>query len=130
LPTSARRLTQQRRAIWDVLSADPGRHLSADDVVARVSGINPSTVYRTLDRLAEDGLVLRTDLGAGRSYYEPAREHAHHHVVCERCGSVAHLHEDALGDLAARIEAESGYVLGAREVSFFGLCPACRATTR
>ncbi len=126
MPTSSRRLTRQRRAIWDVLSSDSGRHLSAEDVAALVPGINSSTVYRTLDRLAEDGLVLRTDLGAGRAYYEPAREHAHHHVVCERCGSVAHLHEEALGDLAARIEAESGYALGTREISFFGLCSGCR----
>ena len=131
MPTSARRLTRQRRAIWDVLSDDPGRHLSAEEVVAlvreRLPGVNTSTVYRTLDRLADDGLVLRTDLGAGRAYYEPARGHAHHHVVCERCGAVEHLHAEALGDLAARIDEESGYALGAREISFFGLCPDCRS---
>ena len=130
MPTSGRRLTRQRRAIWGVLADDPGRHLSAEDVVALVRrglpGVNTSTVYRTLDRLADDGLVLRTDLGAGRSYYEPAREHPHHHVVCERCGAVSHLHAGALGDLAARIDDETGFALGGREISFFGLCPDCR----
>jgi Fur family ferric uptake transcriptional regulator len=127
LPTSARRLTRQRRAIWEALT-DADRHISAEDVAALVPGVNTSTVYRTLDRLADDGLVLRTDLGAGRAYYEPAGEHAHHRVVCERCGSVAHLHAEALGDLAARIEADTGYALGVREISFFGLCANCRAS--
>jgi Fur family transcriptional regulator, ferric uptake regulator len=130
LPTSARRQTRQRGAIWDVLSDVPGRHLSAEEIVdlvrERLPGVNTSTVYRTLDRLAEDGIVLRTDLGSGRAYYEPAREYAHHHVVCERCGAVAHLHGEALGSLASRIEAETGYALGAREISFFGVCPGCR----
>lgn len=126
-----RRHTRQRQAIWDTLLADPAAHLSADDIVERVRaglpGVNASTVYRTLDLLVDEGLLLRTDLGAERAYFEPAREHPHHHLVCERCAAVSHIHGDALGDLADRIERSSGYALGAREISFFGLCPDCRA---
>jgi Fur family ferric uptake transcriptional regulator len=131
---SGRRLTRQRQAIWQALLADPEQHLSADDVVERVRAelpkLNPSTVYRTLDLLVEEGLLTRTDLGAGRAYYEPAHEHRHHHVVCERCGAVRHVHEEVLGDLARRVEAATGYRLGDREVSFHGLCPVCRPETR
>jgi len=130
LRRSGRRLTRQRQVIWEVLLAEPEQHLSAEEVVTRVRArlprVNASTVYRTLDVLVEDGLILRTDLGADRAYYEPAREHLHHHVICERCGKVAHLHESALGTLRARIEKESGYQLGNREISFFGLCADCR----
>jgi Fe2+ or Zn2+ uptake regulation protein len=46
-------------------------------------------------------------------------------VICGRCGKVAHLHDGALGDLAKRIEKDSGYRLGEREISFFGICPSC-----
>ena len=130
LRQSGRRLTRQRQAIWDALVAEPDVHLSAEDVVGRVRDllphVNPSTVYRTLDLLVEEGLLLRTNLGAARAYYEPAREHPHHHVVCERCGSVAHIHDESLGLLAERIERACGYTLGTREISFYGLCPDCR----
>jgi Fur family ferric uptake transcriptional regulator len=129
LRRSGRRLTRQRQAIWDVLLADPDSHLSAEDVVerarAQLPSVNTSTIYRTLDLLVDEGLLLRTDLGADRSYYEPARDHAHHHVICESCGKVSHLHDEILGDLPARIEQTSGYVLGKREISFFGLCEHC-----
>jgi Fur family ferric uptake transcriptional regulator len=115
--------------IWNVLLAEPDGHLSADEIVERVRKrlprVNPSTVYRTLEILVDDGLVLRTDLGGDRAYYEPAREHSHHHVVCERCGRTSHLHDETLGDLRARIEKDTGYRLGEREISFFGLCPSC-----
>ena len=115
--------------IWEVLLAEPDAHLSAEDIVVRVReqlpGVNTSTVYRTLEILVDDGLLLRTDLGTDRSYYEPAREHSHHHVICERCGRVTHLHDKTLGDLAGRIEKDSGYRLGEREVSLFGTCPSC-----
>ena len=134
LRSSGRRLTRQRRAIWEVLLAEPDRHLSAEDVAERVRSelplVNPSTIYRTLDLLVEEGLLLRTDLGANRAYYEPAREHPHHHVVCERCGTVTHIHDETLGDLARRITRATGYTLGAREISFYGLCPNCQTADR
>jgi Fur family transcriptional regulator, ferric uptake regulator len=124
-----RRLTPQRRVIWEALLAEPHEHLSAEDVVERVRerlpNVNTSTVYRTLEILVHDGLLLRTDLGGDRAYYEPLGEHRHHHVICERCGKVTHLHEEALGDLRARIEKDSDYRLGEREISFFGTCPSC-----
>lgn len=131
LRDSGRRLTRQREAIWDALLAQPDQHLSAEDVVDRVRAdlpqVNPSTVYRTLDLLVAEGLVLRSDLGADRAYYEPAHEHPHHHLICERCGAVAHIHDAELGDLAGHIERAAAYELGTREISFFGLCPHCRA---
>jgi Fur family ferric uptake transcriptional regulator len=128
LRAGGRRLTRQRAAIWDAVSGAEG-HLSAEEIVeraqARMPSLSPSTVYRTLDGLVGQGLVLRTDLGGDRAYYEPAREHRHHHVVCERCGAVMHLHDEVLGDLPARIESDSGYRLGGAEITFFGLCPDC-----
>jgi Fur family ferric uptake transcriptional regulator len=131
LRAKGRRVTRQRRLIWDTFSADPERHLSADDVVTAVQAelptVNPSTVYRTLDLLVVEGLLRRTDLGSGRAFYEVAHEHPHHHVVCESCGAVAHFHEEALGDSPNRITAATGYTLGEGEVTLYGLCPRCRA---
>jgi Fur family ferric uptake transcriptional regulator len=124
-----RRVTRQRELIWAALTAEPDAHLSARDVFERVRAelprVNPSTVYRTLEILVAEGLVLRTDLGADRNFYEPAHDHRHHHVVCRDCGRVAHVHDDALGDLGARVQRASGFALGDREVTLFGLCAAC-----
>jgi Fur family transcriptional regulator, ferric uptake regulator len=124
-----RRLTPQRRAIWDALLAEPHEHLSAEDVVERVRerspSINTSTVYRTLEIFVHDGLLLRTDLGGDRAYYELAGEHRHHHVICQSCGKVTHVHDETLGDLRDRIEKDTGYRVGEREISFFGTCQSC-----
>lgn len=123
------RPTAQRLLILRALSG--GDHVTADDVLAQAReaypAINPSTVYRTLDALVGSGLVRCSDLGAGRRHYELAREHRHHHVVCQRCGAVAHLHDGSLAPLAAALEAETGYRLTPdREVAIPGLCPACQ----
>ena len=130
LRAKGRRLTRQRALIWEALTSEPEQHLSADDVVERVRAelpqVNASTVYRTLDLLVAEGLVLRTDLGGDRAYYEPAHEHAHHHLVCESCGAVQHLHDEQLGDLRELIRAGTGFVLGTGEITLFGLCAKCR----
>jgi len=89
--------------------------------------VSSSTVYRTLDLLVDEGLVLRTDLGADRAYYEPAREHAHHHLVCERCGAVRHLHDEELGNLRTRVRRSTGFTLGRGEITLFGLCERCHS---
>jgi len=130
LRAKGRRLTRQRQLIWETFTAEPERHLSAENVVERVREqlpqVNPSTIYRTLDLLVEEGLLLRTDLGGDRAYYEPARDHAHHHLVCENCGAVAHLHDDELGDLRRRITASTGFALGSGEITFAGFCAGCQ----
>jgi Fur family ferric uptake transcriptional regulator len=87
--------------------------------------VNPSTIYRTVDLLVDEGLLLRTDLGGDRAYYELAHDHAHHHLVCERCGAVQHLHEEQLGDLRARLKASAGFTLGDGELTLSGLCRDC-----
>jgi Fur family transcriptional regulator, ferric uptake regulator len=130
LRAKGRRLTRQRQLIWETLAAEPERHLSAEDVVERVRtempDVNTSTIYRTLELLVAEGLLLRTDLGGDRAYFELSHEHSHHHLVCERCGTVLHIHDEELGDLRRRIKRNTGFALGAGEITLFGLCDDCQ----
>ncbi len=130
LRAKGKRVTRQRELIWQTFAKRPDTHLSAEDVIevlgAQLPPVNPSTVYRTLDLLVAEGLLLRTDLGADRAYYELALDHAHHHLVCESCGRVAHVHDDVLGDLRARIRSASGYSLSDNEITLYGVCERCR----
>ncbi|MGH3002515.1 MAG: Fur family transcriptional regulator [Gaiellaceae bacterium] len=121
-----RRLTRPRRLIWQALAAEPEAHLSADEIADRVDGVDRSTVYRTLDLLVAEGLARRTDVGTGRSTYELAHEHLHHHLVCRGCGAVVHVHDEELGGLAASIDASLGWSVADEELTLAGLCPDCR----
>ena len=127
------RPTAQRLLVLQALGG--GDHVTADDILlharSRYPSINPSTVYRTLDALVEAGIARRTDLGSERLYFEVAREHRHHHVVCQSCGAVEHLHDASLAPLAAAIAAETGFALTPdQEIAIPGICPACQAASR
>jgi Fe2+ or Zn2+ uptake regulation protein len=72
--------------------------------------------------------VRRTDLGGSRSHYELTREHRHHHAVCERCGAIAHIHDEDLQPLVAALASATGYRFTAEaEIALPGVCPACQA---
>ena len=129
----ARRQTRQRSLIWDVLAQAEGGHLSAAGVelAVRAAGapLHRATIYRTLDRLVDDGLLVRTNLGSDGSQYEIAHAH-HHHLVCESCGRVEHISHDTVRRAIERIEADSGFELAGAYLSLQGRCAGCRVATQ
>ncbi len=121
------RLTPQRTLVWDVLRTGGG-HMSAEEVCAQVQQhfphINISTIYRTLELLVELDLVRETHLGPTRRFFEVEEEVPHHHLVCECCGQVVHVHDEDLGDLHRVLAEGQGFT--AKQLTIFGLCAACR----
>ena len=121
------RLTPQRTLVWDVLRASGG-HMSAEEVCAQVQRqfphVNISTVYRTLELLVQLHLVRETQLGPARRFYEVEEEVPHHHLVCEACGGVAHVHDEDLGGLHETLAGGQGFT--AKQLTIFGLCADCR----
>ncbi len=121
------RLTPQRTLVWDVLRSQD-RHMSAEEVCGLVQEqfphVNISTIYRTLELLVELRLLRETHLGPARRFFEVEEEVPHHHLVCETCGGVAHVHDDDLGDLHEALAAGQGFA--AKQLTIFGLCANCR----
>jgi Fe2+ or Zn2+ uptake regulation protein len=119
------RMTPQRLAILQGLHGVG--HLSPAQVYERVqqTGMTEATVYRTLEFLAENGVVAVADRGNGHLAYELAGE-AHHHLVCRSCGAQLDLAHGVLDDLLHSLEEQTGYRLDAGHLTFFGSCPGCK----
>lgn len=49
------------------------------------SSINQSTAYRSLDQMAERGIIYKTYFDNESAWYEWQETH-HHHVTCSDCG--------------------------------------------
>ena len=120
----ADRNTVQKEIIHHTL-CEMGGHPSAAAVYDRVhqdhSTISRSTVYRVLARMAEDGRILRLELGGSESRYD-GDVRPHSHVRCRLCGVV----EDIP---AVRVETPAdsrGFLLEDCAVVYRGLCPGCR----
>src|SRR5574339_137943 len=82
------RMTPQRLAILHVLRHE-GTHLSPAEVYKKarkeLPRLTEPTVYRTLEFLADNGLVRPSYSSSGHLTYEIAGNE-HHHIVCRNCG--------------------------------------------
>jgi Fur family ferric uptake transcriptional regulator len=126
------RLTPQREMIVEAV-AHAGRHVNAEEVFeivrARSSAVNIATVYRTLDLLAELGLVSRTDLGGGTYAYASPHHGRHCHLVCRRCHCVIEADCDALGSMEEALRGRHGFVPDLGHFVVYGLCQECVAAS-
>ena len=122
------RMTPQRMAILHVLHHE-ATHLSPAAVYKKalkeLPGLTEPTVYRTLEFLAENGLVRSSHSGNGHLTYEIAGTD-HHHVVCRVCGSEIAVEHRLLERLYSKLESTSGYLRIDSHVTFFGVCPECQ----
>lgn len=131
LRTRGYRVTQPRRAVWDVLRHADG-HLTVEQVTTRIgdagADVDLASVYRTLSLFEELGLVRTSRLGdseAGR--WELMHPDEHFHLLCEVCGDVDH----HVGSLVARIRdhLDTGHEFEVRgvELTVTGVCARCRS---
>jgi len=122
------RMTSQRMAILHVLHHS-GKHLSPGEVYRQarqeLRRLTEPTVYRTLEFLAENGLVHPSNSGNGHLTYQIAGED-HHHVLCRVCGSEVEIEHALLENLYHKLESTSGYLRIDSHVTFFGVCPTCQ----
>lgn len=129
------RLTATRKAVVRALLDAPDHHLTAADVTAAVRDLDPdfqeSTVYRTLDRLVELGIIDHVHIGHGAAIYHLTDDgHRHHHLVCDGCGRVIEVSPSLLDPVARRVEREHGFVIDPAHFALTGACAACRSKAR
>jgi Fur family ferric uptake transcriptional regulator len=124
------RSTRQRAAVAKLLDQlDDFRSAQElhEELRKRGEGIGLTTVYRTLQSLADASEVdvLRTD--SGEAIYRRCSSHHHHHLVCRSCGRTVEVEGPAVETWAKRIAAENGFSQISHTVEIFGTCADCAA---
>ena len=124
------RNTVQRAIIDDALRR-LANHPTADEVYEAVRAEHPSigkaTVYRTLNRLSDEGEIGRVRINKGADRFDH-QSFSHYHVRCARCGRVDDVMIPLLGEDVNRAAAEvSGYQILGHTLQFDGVCPECQA---
>jgi Fur family ferric uptake transcriptional regulator len=84
-----------------------------------------STVYRTLQALAESDEVdvLRAEDGEAR--YRRCSGTHHHHLVCRQCGRAVEVEGPTVERWASAVADEHGFADVSHTLEIFGLCPTC-----
>ena len=86
--------------------------------------IHLSTVYRTVDHLADAGIVVHVRLGDGTSSVHLAGQH-HHHAVCDECGRVIELPHDTFEAVTRRLREDFAFNAAPLHLTIGGVCGEC-----
>ncbi|MBT3040231.1 MAG: transcriptional repressor [Candidatus Thiodiazotropha endolucinida] len=123
------RLTEQRKSVLQLLCVSD-KPLSAYELLEQMRDVvknpAPSTVYRALDFLLEQGLAHKLEsLHAYVGCAHPDHPHASQFLICDDCGEVA----EVLDPSVAKSLKAAGKAVGFRTkrpvVELMGTCAQC-----
>lgn len=105
-------------------------HLTAKEIYEKVkvtlSAVDPSTVYRSLERMVHQGQVSVSDMGRPAVVYERVTRDPHHHLVCEKCGKKLTFKDGQISDFLGQVQKETGFQITTNHLVLFGVCPDCQ----
>jgi Fe2+ or Zn2+ uptake regulation protein len=132
LRDSGLRVTAPRAAVLRVLDKSTD-HPRVDQVVERVraAGVSISTQagYDVCEALHRASLAQRIALAGGPARYEARTGDNHHHLVCRGCGLTVDIDCEVGHAPCIEPEEQHGFALDQAEVTYWGECPECQATT-
>jgi Fur family ferric uptake transcriptional regulator len=122
------RPTRQRVVILDAVARER-RPITAQELHWRLREEAPApglaTIYRTLRALAEAGVLRTFPAGEGEVAYRLCEPGHHHHLICERCGTIAEIPSCEVEDWAAQVARRRGFSSTWHQADIFGLCSGC-----
>ena len=121
----ARRRTHQRSVIQRVL-LEANRPLTPHGILltaqAHAPGLGIATVYRAIQTMMTDGVLVAVKIPGEAPRYETAGKEHHHHFRCRTCDDIFDIQgcSPDIQELAPK-----GFRLEGHQVVLYGVCPPC-----
>ena len=123
--------SRQRELILDTVKNFP-IHPTADIVYEYVRSVDPKislgTVYRNLNRLSENGSLIKISMPIGGDRFD-GRLDDHTHIICQHCGSVTDIELKNFGHIDEEVATQTGYQVTGHTIVFTGLCKECKTSS-
>ena len=127
----SQRNTQQRRLIATTLIelANDGADFTTDDLWRKLRQDEPrigrATVFRSVEKLVDMGLLDRVDFADGTHHYRICSGIHHHHLTCTHCHRVVEIDICLPAEQVAAVSEETNFAIEGHSITIFGRCPSC-----
>ncbi len=121
------RLTQPRRELVKILTGYP---LTVQEMQSALQKknikVDLASLYRSIALFIEMGIVRVVELGENKRRYEIVdKNNHHHHLICNKCGSIKDIKMDEQS-LLREVKKQSQFLVDHHHLEFFGLCSKCQ----
>lgn len=128
-----KRNTKQKEAILACLKEKENMfHPTAGDLVRLVLDKNPSigqaTVYRNINKLVEEGILLK--IPTNNNFRYDINTHTHAHLSCKECGCVVDLFDNDYQKNIKNLEKKYKVKIDDTNLIFNGLCEDCNSKNK
>ena len=124
------RFTEQQRVLVEHIFAKHS-HFDAEQLIEELKKANKrvsrATVYRTLTKLVDAGLLRRIELGTRTVFDHDYGYPFHDHLVCEQCGAMIEFQSEALDAALREVAGQHQFRANGRTLVIRGVCAACNA---
>src|SRR5829696_2612937 len=96
-----------------------------DDLRHHGERIGLTTVYRTLQLMAESGDLDAIRTNEGETAYRRCSTGHHHHLVCRTCGCTVEVSGPAVERWANAVAEQHGFREISHDLEIFGTCTTC-----
>jgi Fur family transcriptional regulator, ferric uptake regulator len=118
------RRTEQREAILEALRGSD-RAVTAQELHGRLADVGLATVYRNLQRLADEGTADTLRRENGELAFLLCERGHHHHLTCRVCGRVEQVRDCRLDEWARSVAAAHGFGEVEHHAELVGVCARC-----
>jgi Fur family ferric uptake transcriptional regulator len=126
-PRAQRYTEQQRDMVRFIFSKH--NHFDADtlfeDLKRASFQVSRATVYRTLSKLVDAGLLRQIDVGPRMFYEHDYGYPQHEHLYCQQCNTMIEFQEPAIAGIIADICRQHGFQTSGHTFVIRGLCATC-----
>jgi Fur family ferric uptake transcriptional regulator len=126
-PTPQRFTGQQRDMVRFIFAQH--NHFDAeqliDDMKRAGFQVSRATVYRTLTKLVDAGLLRRLELGPRMFYEHDYGYPQHEHMYCQKCGRVIEFQDAALDEIMRRVCQQHNFQTSNHTFIIRGVCADC-----
>jgi Fe2+ or Zn2+ uptake regulation protein len=119
------RLTVARSNLLKILESSPSP-ISADEIL-KLLPVNKTTVYRQLQSLINQELVIPVNFSDRTIRYESAKTGHHHHLICTKCHWISDVTiPENVENYIKPIATARKFSIKSHQLEFFGLCQGCK----
>jgi Fur family ferric uptake transcriptional regulator len=124
------RFTEQQRELLAHVFARHS-HFDVEQLLENLKSagkhVSRATVYRTLSKLVDAGLLRRIELGSRTVFDHDYGYPAHDHLVCEECGKMIEFQSEGVDAAIREIVGKQNFRANGRSLVIRGVCAECNA---